>query len=89
MVYRNPEFDLEKQGRPASKVIRILSSTPIFGVDNNPVSGHVSKPISSDWAYDYVKEQEEKDELRDLQATYNGIMVNERHSSNRQGYEQR
>ena len=97
MVSRNPEYYPERQGRPASKLSQDLESRRVLGspskpvgvVDNKPVNGHTNSPISSDWAYDYVKEQEEKDELKDLETAYNTMMIGERHTSNRRGYEQR
>ncbi len=59
----------------------------VTDVDDEPVNGEITHPISSNWAYDYVKEKEEEQVLRDLETVYNGMMANERHTSNRRGYE--
>ena len=36
---------------------------------------------------DYIREQEEKDEINGLLSSYNASMANEKHSSNRRGFE--
>ena len=61
----------------------------IVDVDDTPVDGATTHPISSNWAYDYLKKMEDEQTLRDLEEAYETSMENERHTSNRRGYEVR
>ena len=62
------EVNLEKQGRP--KVAQFWSSYSSSlkrtDVDDTPVDGATTTPISSNWAHDYIAELEEKLFFRDL-----------------------
>ena len=57
-------------------------TTDVHGVGTGTIVG-------SNEFDDYKREQEEEQLLRDLEAQYNTLMLNERHSSNRMGYEVR
>ena len=63
------------------------SLVPIASVDDTPVNMATTAPISSNWAYNYINDQEELDALRDLETAYNTAMENERYTSDRRGYE--
>ncbi len=64
----------------------ITKKHDILLLDDAPTDGATTYAISSDWAYNYVKEKEEEQELADLETSYNTIMANERYSSDRRGY---
>ena len=67
------EFYLEKQGRPDSKPTRDLNTDKLYSsmgnfiytgnVDDEPVSGNKTSPISSNWAYNHSVDQEWKQYL--------------------------
>lgn len=83
-----PEFVKEKQGRPAGKdqldmetkkrAYAISLSSLLHLVDDEPVDGATTSPISSNWAYDFVEEQEDfhLNDLR-LQAALDAICEDE------------
>ena len=71
---------------PKTRRIIVTDLTPSHKNKTKKVHG-VDEILSKEEFDDYKRGQEEEDELRDLETSYNTMMVNERYSSNRRGFE--